>query len=75
MLVHAQIIIFSYESMVKKIDGSTSSSSNVYEVIDDNSNCYRSIVMDSTRMNQGDVGECSIIDEESNANTTKLFNL
>ena len=61
--------------MVKKIDGSTSSSSNVYEVIDDNSNCYRSIVMDSTRMNQGDVGECSIIDEESNANTTKLFNL
>jgi len=61
--------------MVEKIVGSTSSSSNVYEVVDDNSNRYKSIVMDSTGMNHGDTCECSIIDEESNANTTKLFNL
>jgi hypothetical protein len=31
--------------------GSTSSSSNVHEVIDDNSNPYRNMVMDVMRMN------------------------
>jgi hypothetical protein len=34
-----------YKTMLEKIVGSTSSSSNIYEVIDDNNNCYRSMVI------------------------------
>jgi hypothetical protein len=33
--------------------GSTSNSSNVHEVVDDNNNSYMNIVMDAMRMNQG----------------------
>jgi hypothetical protein len=29
--------------------------------------------MDTTRMNQGHVSQCSIIDEEPNANTTMIL--
>jgi predicted transcriptional regulator len=53
--------------------GSNSSSRNVYEVVDDNSNPYRSMIMDVMRMNQGYAGECSIIDEEPDTNTTRFF--
>jgi hypothetical protein len=35
---------------------STSSISNVYRVVNDNSNSYRNMVMDAMRMNQGHVG-------------------
>ena len=31
--------------------------------------------MDVMRMNQGDVGECSIVDKETNADATKFFDL
>ena len=52
---------------------STTSSSNVHEVVDDNSNRYRSIVMNKIRMNQGDTSDCSIVDEELNKDVTKFF--
>jgi len=55
--------------------GSTSSSSNVHRVIDENSNSYWNMVMDAMRINQGYVGECSIIDEESNVDATIFFDL
>jgi hypothetical protein len=54
---------------------STSSSSNVHWVVDDNSNSYRSMVIDVMRMNQGYTSEYSIIDEEKNTDTTWLFDL
>jgi len=62
-----------YEIIVKMMVGSNSSSRNVYEVVDDNSNPYRSMIMDVMRMNQGYAGKCSIIDEEPNTDTTRFF--
>jgi ADP-glucose pyrophosphorylase len=59
--------------MVKRIVGSTSSTSNVHRVVDDNSNLNRNIIMDAMRINQGHVVQCSIIDEKSNADTTRVF--
>jgi hypothetical protein len=43
--------------MVERVVGSTSSSSNVHEVVYDNSNPYMDIVMDAVRMNQGYVNQ------------------
>ena len=37
--------------MVEKMVGLTSSFSNVYTVVDDNSNPYQNMVMDTMRMN------------------------
>jgi hypothetical protein len=45
-----------HDTMVKRMIGSTSSSSNVQEIVDDNSNPYRNIVMDAMEMNQRYVG-------------------
>ena len=59
--------------MVEMTVWSTSSSSNVHEVVNNNSNPYRTMVMDAMRMNQGHVGQCPIIDEEPNADTTRFF--
>jgi len=42
-----------YETMLERIVGSTSTSSNIYEVIDDNHNCYKSMVMEAMRINHG----------------------
>jgi hypothetical protein len=47
----------------------------MHEVVDDNTNPYRNMVMDAMRINQGYVGQCSIIDEEPNADTTRFFDL
>jgi hypothetical protein len=55
--------------------GSTSSASNMYEVGNENSNPYRNIVMDSMRMSEGNVSECPIIEEESNADATRFFDM
>jgi hypothetical protein len=54
---------------------STSTSSNIQEVVDNNSNHYRSIVMDVTRINQDYLGEDShdISYEESNIYVTRFF--
>jgi lysine/ornithine N-monooxygenase len=40
-----------YKTMVKRMVRSTSSSSNVHEVIDENNNSYRNMVMNVMRMN------------------------
>jgi len=48
---------------------STSSSSNMHEVVDDN----RNMVMDVMRMNQGYVDQCLIVDEEFNTDMTMFF--
>ena len=58
--------------------GSTSSYSNEHGVVDDNNNNnnrYKSMLIDTMRMNQGDAGECSIVNEKQNANTTRFFDL
>jgi hypothetical protein len=54
---------------------STSSASNVHEVVNDNNNPYKNMVMDAIRMNQGRDSQCPIVDEEPNADTTKFFDL
>ena len=60
-------------TMVERIVGSTSSTSNVYGVVDNNNNPYKTIVMDSMKMNQGHADQLPIINEEPNADTTKFF--
>ena len=40
-----------YDTMVEMMVGSTSSFSNVYKVIDDNNNHYRSMIMNTMIMN------------------------
>jgi len=62
-----------YETMIERMVGSTSSSSNVHGVVNDNNNCYSSMVMDAMRMNQSDANKCSIIDEEQNKNALGFF--
>jgi len=65
----------SHEIMEEKMIGSTSNSNNVYEVVDDNSNPHKSMIIDVIGMNQGYAGQYPIIDEEPNADTTKFFDL
>jgi hypothetical protein len=50
-----------------------SSSTNVHEVVYDNSNPYRNMVMDAMRMNPGHASKFLIADEERNVDTTKIF--
>ena len=52
---------------------STSSASNKYGVVDDNSNPYKDMIMNVMKMNQDYVGQYSIIYEELNEDTTKFF--
>jgi hypothetical protein len=63
------------ESMIERVVGSTFSGSNVHEVVNDNNNPYRNMVMDAIRMNEGNVSECPIIEEEPNAYATRFFDL
>jgi hypothetical protein len=65
----------SYETMIEKMVGSTFSSGNMYGVVDDHINCYRSMVMDAMRMNRGDAGERSIVDKEQNTDGSRFFDL
>jgi hypothetical protein len=62
-------------SMVESMVGSTSSASNMHEVLNDNSNPYRNIVVDAMRMNQRKANQCPIIEEEPNADTARFFDL
>jgi hypothetical protein len=64
-----------HNTMVERMAESTSSASNMHGVETDNSNPYRIMVMNAVRMNQGHVGQCSIIDEEPNTNATRFFDL
>jgi hypothetical protein len=52
---------------------STSSASNKYGVVDDNSNPYKDMIMNMMRMNQDYVGQYSIIYEEPNEDVIKFF--
>jgi hypothetical protein len=61
--------------MIKRIVGSTSSASNVHEVVNDNSNPYKIMVIDAMRMNQGNVSQCPIVEEELNADAARFFYL
>jgi hypothetical protein len=45
----------------------------MYEVVNDNSNPYRNMVIDAMRMNQGNVSQCPIVEEEPNADATRFF--
>jgi len=54
---------------------STSCSSNVHGVVDDNSNPCMNMVIDTMRKNQGYANECSIVDKEPNADAARFFNL
>jgi hypothetical protein len=58
---------------LERIVGSTSISNNIHKVIDDNNNCYRSMVMYAIRINHGYLGECLYIDEEPNVDTNRFF--
>jgi len=42
-----------YKTMLERMIDSTSSSSNIHEVLHDNSNYYMSMVMDAMRINNG----------------------
>jgi hypothetical protein len=59
---HGELFV-SNESMVERVVGLTSSASNMHEVVNDNSNPYKNIVMDAMRMNEGNVSDCPIIEE------------
>jgi len=59
---HGELFV-SNESMLERVVGLTSSASNVHEVVNDNSNPYKNMVMDAMRMNEGNVSECPIIEE------------
>ena len=61
------------KSMVERVVGSTSSASNVHEVINDNCNPYRNMVMDAMRMNQGNGSQCPIVEEEPNVDAARFF--
>ena len=62
-----------YETMLEKIVGSTSTFSNIYEVIDDNHNRYKSMVMEAMRINHGYSGEGSCVHEKPNVDATRFF--
>ena len=61
--------------MVERMVGSTSNSSNVYKIVNDNSNPYRNMVIDAMRMNQGYVDQCPVINEVPNIDATMFFNI
>jgi hypothetical protein len=42
-----------HETIIERMIGSTSSSSNMHEIIYSNSNPYRTLVIDTMKMNQG----------------------
>jgi hypothetical protein len=63
------------ESMIEMMVGSTSSANNVHEVVNDNNNAYRNMVMDVMKMNQGNVSQCPIIEEEPNTDAIRFFDL
>jgi len=64
-----------HDTMVERIIGSTSNSNNMHEVVDDNSNPYRNIVMDTMKMYQSYVVQCPIVNKELNADATMFFDL
>jgi hypothetical protein len=64
-----------HDTMVERMVESTSSSSNMHEVVDDNSNHYKNMIMDTMRMNYVYTSQCLIVDEEPNTDATRFFDL
>ena len=62
-----------HNTMIEMMVRSTSSSSNVHGVVDDNSNPYKNMVMNAMRMNHGHASQCPFIDEEPNADVNIFF--
>ena len=62
-----------HNTMVERITDSTSSSSNVHEIVDDNSDPYKNMGMEAIKINQDHVGPYIIIDEEPNVDATNFF--
>jgi hypothetical protein len=62
-----------HDTMVERMVKSTSSSSNVCGIVDDNINHYRNMIMNVMRMNHGHASQCSIVDEKPNADATIFF--
>ena len=75
MLVCTRKLFAPHESMVERVVGSTFTSSNMYEVVNDSSKPYRNMVMDAMRINEGNVNQCPIVEKEPNANATSFFDL
>jgi hypothetical protein len=71
---HGEVFV-SKSRMEERVVGSTSSASNVYEAAKDHTNPYRNMVMDAMRMNQGNVSQCTIVEEEHNADAARFFDL
>ena len=63
------------KTILERIVGITSSCSNIYEVVDDNSNHYRNIMMDALKMNHGYSGEDLSVDEKLNMDASRFFNI
>jgi hypothetical protein len=61
--------------MLERIVDSTSSSSNIYEVVDDNSNHYRSMVIDALRISHGYSRNNLLRDKETNVDAARFFKL
>ena len=71
---HRELFVHN-KSMVERVVGSTFNASNMHEVGNDNSNPYRNMVMDAMRMSEGNVSECPIVEEESNADAPRFFEM
>jgi hypothetical protein len=61
--------------MLERIVDSTSSSSNIHEVVDDNSNHYRSMVIDAIRISHGYSRNNLRRDKETNVDAARFFKL
>ena len=64
--------------MLERMVGSIYSSSNIYKFVDNNNNPYRNMMMDVMWMNHDYSSEGSyniLLDEESNINVAKFFEL
>jgi len=61
--------------MLEMIVDSTSSSSNIHEVVDDNSNHYRSMVIDAIRISHGYSRNNLRRDKETNVDAVRFFKL
>ena len=69
----------SYKTILEKIGSSTSTSRNIIEIVDNNGNPYRSIVIDLLKMNGDYLDEglhnIIILDEEPNIDVIRFFKL
>jgi len=78
VLVSHERLYIIYETMLEKIISSISSSIDLYEILDNNSNHYMSMVINEIWINHVYSGEDSHsipLDEEPNEDATRFFEL